>query len=197
MKSKTLVYIGAAGDQVGNSRDIYYVFDPREDTIQSLKDKENVHFYPTGLYSSNTTVKLHLTKKGSCSSIYEPNLQLLEELIPRRIKDFTVKEIVDIEVKRLDSIIPAGTSIDFMKIDTQGSELDILKGAGDLLQGVKKLKVEVEFKELYKNQPLEKDVTEYLKGYGFELTSYARRVAWDKAGLIFADAIYINKNLKE
>ena len=41
-----------------------------------------------------------------------------------------------------------------MKIDTQGHELPILKGSVDYLYNAIGLEIEVEFAQLYRNQPL-------------------------------------------
>lgn len=194
-KPLNIVYIGAAGDNINSPINIFYVFDPRTESIKHLENKHNVKHYTHGLSSTEGTVKLYKTKKGSCSSTYEPNLKLIEEIAPKRVKDFTPEKIFDIEVKRLDSIIPTGTKIELMKIDTQGSELDILKGAGQLLKTTRKIVVEVEFKELYLNQPLFEDVDSFLVSKGFKFDKYNRRVRWENGGFVFADAVYINKTL--
>ncbi len=42
-------------------------------------------------------------------------------------------EQIRVEVRRLDDVIPAGTLIRFIKIDVEGGELDVLKGATRIL----------------------------------------------------------------
>ena len=53
--------------------------------------------------------------------------------------------------------------VDFIKLDTQGSELDILHGAGSLLDNCSGLQLEVMFSPLYEGQPLFADVDAYLR----------------------------------
>src|SRR5207248_2510884 len=59
--------------------------------------------------------------------------------------------------------------VDFIKLDTQGSELDILQGAGFLLDDCLGLQLEVMFSPLYEGQPLFADVDTYLRSRGFVL----------------------------
>ena len=54
-------------------------------------------------------------------------------------------------------------SPDLIKLDTQGSELDILKSlSSKQLDEVIYIEIEAEFIELYKNQPLFRDIDLYL-----------------------------------
>jgi Methyltransferase FkbM domain len=58
---------------------------------------------------------------------------------------------------------------DVIKLDTQGSELDILKGAVKSLQGTSFIDIEVEFNPIYKSQPLFSEVDMFLRAHGFVL----------------------------
>jgi Methyltransferase FkbM domain len=53
-------------------------------------------------------------------------------------------------------------NVDAIKLDTQGSELDILRGATHVLPTVSLIDIEVEFNELYDGQPLFCDVDRFL-----------------------------------
>ena len=95
----------------------------------------------------------------------------------------------------MDNILPPEIEIiDELKLDTQGTEYEILEGCGNILNKVKTITCEVEHIELYKNQKLYLDVDKYLKSYGFEFYKWNRQVKWGK-DLIFGDAVYVNKNL--
>ena len=61
------------------------------------------------------------------------------------------------------------TEVDFIKIDTQGSELDILEGSLDFLSRTVGIEVEMEFVEVYKGQPLFDEVNSFLTRNGFNL----------------------------
>ena len=89
--------------------------------------------------------------------------------------------------------------IDFIKIDTQGYELPILKGAIKCLDHVIGLEIEVEFVPMYKNQPLFDEVDRFVREKGFELFDI-KRYYWkrgdskntgsQKGQLVFGDTLY-------
>ena len=89
---------------------------------------------------------------------------------------------------------------DFLKIDVQGYELSVLKGAKNSLKDVIGIEVEVEFAKIYKDQPCFTSIHEFLESQGFTLFDL-RRTYWNrdagescklplKGQLIFGDALY-------
>ena len=76
-----------------------------------------------------------------------------------------LKNVTEIDTISLDDFkkIEQIKSIDFIKIDIQGAELDVFKGASNILKDVLMIVSEVEFVEHYKNQPLFGDVSDFLK----------------------------------
>jgi hypothetical protein len=89
--------------------------------------------------------------------------------------------------------------VDFLKLDAQGAEFAILRGAESLIRRcVLGLEIEVEFLPLYNGQPLFSDVDPYVRSLGFELFElrptpwkYAHGNAPNSPGQIaFADALY-------
>ena len=89
--------------------------------------------------------------------------------------------------------------VDFIKLDVQGAELPILRGAEEFLRRcVVGLEIEVEFLPLYHGQPLFGDVDAYVQSLGFELFEL-RPTQWSyvdgeggqtRGQLAFADALY-------
>jgi FkbM family methyltransferase len=78
---------------------------------------------------------------------------------------------VTVQTKTLDSFIADHdlSQVDILKMDIQGGELAALKGAHNLLTQarIRLLALEVEFKPLYKNQPLFWDVCAFLHGFNY------------------------------
>ena len=65
--------------------------------------------------------------------------------------------------------------VDFIKVDTQGSELFVLQGASQVLgQHVVGVEVEVEFASIYGGQPLFADVDRHMREHGFDLFDLRR-----------------------
>jgi hypothetical protein len=85
--------------------------------------------------------------------------------------NYSVIEKRDIKVSTLDEIF-LNEKIShpiLIKMDVQGYELEVLKGANDLLKKIDYLLLEVSENEMYQNQPTEKIIVEYLKNFNFEI----------------------------
>lgn len=72
------------------------------------------------------------------------------------------------QITTLDDEFPDET-FDFIKIDTQGSELDILRGGEQLVSRAKFLLLELSFIELNEGAPLIDDVLEYTRKLGWRM----------------------------
>lgn len=91
-------------------------------------------------------------------------------------------------------------TVDILKMDIQGGELQALKGAAELLGrgAISLIALEVLFKPLYKAQPLFWDVSDYLRSFGYGLHGlfechYHSR---NPHVLSWADAIFIAPRLQ-
>lgn len=76
-----------------------------------------------------------------------------------------------IEVRRLDSCISAAelSGKTLLKIDVQGFELELLKGATEILNMIDDIYVECSFVELYEGQALAHEVIAFLASQGFRI----------------------------
>ena len=72
--------------------------------------------------------------------------------------------------------------VDLMWLDLQGAELKALQGMGELLSHVKFIHTEVEFKPIYLDQPLAKDIYDYLEKAGFVECKIIAKEEW--AGIV-------------
>jgi hypothetical protein len=77
-----------------------------------------------------------------------------------------------------------------LKIDTQGSELDVLRGAAELLARFQAVYCEVSFLELYAGQALASEVVAYLFERGFELSGIYNLQSSPTLGLLQADMLF-------
>ncbi|HEY9644557.1 MAG TPA: FkbM family methyltransferase [Coleofasciculaceae cyanobacterium] len=113
---------------------------------------------------------LYVTRAPMCSSLYPPNEPYLErfaDLIELVATDFTIA----LETTTLDNFCQQEgiATIDFLQIDVQGADLNVLKGANQMLQTVLAVQVEVEFSHLYQGQPLFADVDTFMRSQDFTL----------------------------
>ena len=65
---------------------------------------------------------------------------------------------------------------DFLSLDTQGSELDILKGSPICLENTLGVVIESEFIEFYENQPCFDEILSFMKSKGFEFMRFTNIV---------------------
>lgn len=101
------------------------------------------------------------------NSIYREN----RELSPRAEELFPEESKVRLPMARLDTLVKKFklTPPDFIKLDVQGSELAILKGAKNTLKTVKSMVIELQHKDYNMGAPQKQEVIDYLAGIGFEL----------------------------
>ena len=178
-------------------------FEPDREAYEELKkwktDRNIV--LPYALYKEEKLLNLQLTKSRGCSSIYHPNQSYLERFPD--VERFTVEKKEVIESTTLDTLYGNKViqNMDFIKIDTQGTELDILRGGvkifDEIILGAQ---VEVEFKPLYTSQPLFNDVDRFICDKLGLVLFDIRKTYWkynegrgigpSKGQLIFGDALY-------
>ena len=88
------------------------------------------------------------------SSLYHPNDAMLAKF---SCISLPVVAEHDIQTHRLDDLTEI-QDIDYLKLDVQGAELDIILGGPRLLQGTVLVHTEVEFIPIYSDQPLFGDI---------------------------------------
>lgn len=110
-----------------------------------------------------------------------------------------------IKTESLDDLIQVRNlpACDFLSIDTQGSELEILQHAEKTLANCVGAKLEVSFVKKYKNQPLFGDIDKFLVDRGFHFIRFTELKEWAplEVGLEFrgekmqfeTDAIYFKE----
>jgi len=177
-------------------------FDPQ---IEKSFQKENFYFINNALYNEKTKLNFYKTNNPQCSSILVPDFNFLETF--GKSEEFKIIETTEIEVDTLDNQLKNLNinNIDFIKLDTQGSELYILKGSSKYLGNVLGIETEIEFKPIYQDQPLFSDIDNYLRSENFELLDL-RKIYWKsgkfrnasnyKGELIWGETLYF-KNLKK
>jgi FkbM family methyltransferase len=164
---------------------------------------------PLALGKSIEERTLYVTKAPMCSSLYPPNEPYLARFagLPELVNlDFSFK----VDTTTLDAFCQEEkiNEIDFMQIDVQGADLDVLEGATKILsRGTLAIQIEVEFSHLYTNQPLFADVDIFLRKHDFTLfdisQSYRLRArspirSTVRSGqLLWGDAFYFRDLIRE
>jgi FkbM family methyltransferase len=87
------------------------------------------------------------------------------------------------------------SQIDIVHMDVQGAELLVLQGAGKWIQKIKVIWLEAENVTLYKDQPLKKDIEQFMKAQGFVKTLDS--VVGVAGDLFYVNTKYVDQEKKE
>ena len=174
-----------------------YAFDPDPQAISELGAKYKSHsfnklkLFQEALGTINNCI-LYKTSKPSMSSLHLPepeNYDLQYSLYGQKHdwqNALKITEEIKVNCIGIDDLITRENipSIDLLKLDTQGSELDILQSAVETIKtgGIKVIIAEVSMFPVYKNQTLFSDLDIWLKDRDYIMADY--RVyppeQWDK-----------------
>jgi hypothetical protein len=100
---------------------------------------------------------------------------------------------LDVPVVTLDDVIDEGLAGPvLLKIDVQGLELDVLRGAGDALSSLDTIFVECSFVELYEGQALADEVIAFLFSHGFRLAGVHGLATGQGGQTLQADLLFVN-----
>ena len=115
--------------------------------------------YPLAAGSENCDKNINANEFSPSSSLL-PMTELHASSFP-----FTKHSVAQkVHVRPLDSVLPMAALQKkiLLKIDVQGYEMEVLKGAEHLLRQVEVIIVETSFQELYRGQPLFDDIYKFL-----------------------------------
>ena len=113
--------------------------------------------------------------------------------------DFHEEGVLEVQQVTLDAFCAKEDihHIDILKLDIQGGELLAFQGAMELLrtQAVASIFCEVEFRPLYRNQPLFWDISSHLSSLDYHFVNLVCPKISEMGVLAWADAIYVNDAL--
>ena len=99
-----------------------------------------------------------------------------------------------VNLQKLDNIFEDGAVFELIKIDTQGSELDIMRGGKELASKASAIVLEVAYIEYNEGAPNDKEITDYMNDVGFvEKMSIGEHYEGDE--IIQKDLLFLNKEL--
>ena len=161
---------------------IIYAFEPIPSIFEQLsvatRSMRNVTCYRLALGPVTGSAKFYVSSGTSdqSSSLLAPK----EHIAFHPTVYFN--STIDVEVMTLDDWANKYgiTRIDFMWLDMQGSELDMLKASPRLLKTLRAIYTEVSLVELYKGTPLYDEVKAWLELQGF--CAVREEIPWKEGG---------------
>lgn len=196
-----VIHVGA---NAGQERDLYAHYNLNVVWVEPIPDvfarlKENIQDFPRQqAYQYLVTdedrreYEFYIaSNEGQSSSILDFNLHkeiwtdidYKSSIVLKSIKLESLIEAEGIEIKKYDALI----------MDTQGTELLVLKGAESLLSRFKYIKTEAADFEVYKDCCQVKDIEEFVQKHGFKEISRKTFASRTDGGSCF-DIVY--KNLR-
>jgi FkbM family methyltransferase len=145
-------------------------------------------YYPYALWSKATTRPFYLCEWASTSSMYPPAEANNRQYRPVHWTGRVPAKTLQVECVALDSIVAPEDAPDFIKIDTQGAELEILRGAERLLrQGAPLVLAETWCAEIYAGMPLTHDVMAFMYQMGYQVFDLNVAAAWQHKNAAVSD----------
>jgi FkbM family methyltransferase len=174
-----------------------YGFEPFSEVFERYAEifKRDRHVHPEDIA---------LSKENGTADFYSNNLHYTNSLLPNNLEYTAGNERYDpiatlrVKTETLDSYCEKHKihKIHILKMDVQGGELLVLQGSKKMLENgnIDMIFTEVEFLEMYKNQPLMKDIESFLKPYGFTLHKIYN-TANENGVPVAGDALFIHAKI--
>lgn len=157
---------------------IVYAFEPTPSFAAEIKnwcdadDLKTFHFVQAAVSVESGEAKFNISANGDggCSSLKE-YVDNINDVWSGR-NDFVVTETISVRVLRMDSFLQENSidKIDYLHIDTQGSDLDVLKSFGKEISRVVEGVMEVPNTiTLYKGVPTKEESIAWLMNNNFQI----------------------------
>ena len=164
-------------------------FEPSPEMYEKLKDLEsdNAHYLPYAL-GDGTEQTLKVCRAPGMTSLLEPDMELLTHF--HGFDDWAiVEERLPIQTYRLDDIEEI-SDIDFIKIDTQGAEYQIIEAGQKKITNAVAMHVELSFKPIYHGEKSFAEVDLLMNKLGFSLHTMAQINRRAFRPMIFNNSIF-------
>lgn len=158
--------------------------------LRRLFANANVEIRQIALSDATGTMPMYVTKSDDSSSLLQigTNQKRLSNTVVDHIEETISVDTLDNALSNLP--LPIGT---LLKIDVQGNEAQVLRGAVTALPTLSWVYVECSFQELYVGQSLASAIIVFMDQNGFELSGVFNQTFDTKIGAIQADFLFTNR----
>jgi len=142
------------------------------------------------LGSTDTQMDINVMKADLLSSFLSPDPSMVPMFRPVNVVDRTER----VEMRTLDSVIGDLGDLRniYLKLDTQGFDLEVIRGAAATLPRVRALQTEISMQPLYRNAPSYRETLAELTARGFAITAMAPIVRDDRMRVVEFDCVMVN-----
>lgn len=184
-------------DDVGFSGQIYS-FEPvskyADFLIERARHDPKWKIFKCALGSAAGHADINVTHSPGLNSFLLPKT----DAVPGFWKANPISYEETVEIRTLDAVFEA-EGIDcskvrtYLKLDTQGFDLEVMKGGKKSLMQIAAMQTEASVRPIYENMPTYLEAIECVNGYGFELCSMFPVTYDDALRAIEFDCLFINK----
>lgn len=165
-----------------------YALEPNLSTAVKLMGRTPNYFvFPMAVGETDGFASFYVNAFEAASSMLPLNKSALDSWIGGEA--LKVNSVISVPTIRLDTFMAlAGIQkVDYLKIDTQGMDLCVVKSAGSRLRDVAKITLEVDIKEvrLYSGAPSKDEVVAFLNEAGFSLSGVEKQTHDQEENLTF------------
>jgi len=173
-------------------------FEPLSQHVEALRERSrgdgNWHIEGYALGSSEGSLQINVMVSDQFSSFLEPDHDRVSDYAGLNVADHTET----VAVRTLDGVLPAlreriGFKRPYLKIDTQGFDIEVLRGAANSLVTVKALQTEASVRCIYKGMPGYTEIIHYLDERGFDITGLYPVSRDNTLRLVEFDCVMINR----
>lgn len=197
---KVIIDVGANKGQFTMAANHYYPravihsFEPLPEVFQVLQHNTRklagVHAYNLALGSSSGCLEFYRNAYSHASSALQVS-GLQKDMMPQTADT----DQITVPVKRLDELLPDIRLLSpaLLKMDVQGYEKEVLKGAVNSLRNIDYLLFESSFVQMYEGEPLFDEMHNFVKDLGFEFIAPVGFLQSDKLQILQMDLLYKRK----
>ena len=172
---------------------IIHSFEPLVDPLTIQKKffnyKKNIFFYNFALGSHRSIKEFFITNRMDSSSFFKVDTDKIKNDI------FKIQDQKNIQIKTLDEVMDDKQILEpiLIKIDVQGFELEVLKGAEKILAKTNYLILEVSETEIYQNQPLSSEIITFLEDRNFKILNQTSKTKNNLSNSLQGDVLFHKK----
>lgn len=176
-------------------------FEPIHENVSALRSEaagsSNWRICDFALGEQESQLNINVMKADVFSSFLKPSTQHTQEFIEHN----TIDHVESVSVKRLDRTlaalgIDASADAILLKSDTQGFDMQVLNGAGDALESIRAIQVEVSVIGIYDGMPAMADMLDRMKVEGFSLAGLYPVSRTSELAVVEFDAVFKNDRFK-
>lgn len=183
----TAIDVGSAGGFIADLNPIAFAvdavgFEPNPDHFAALSASDgnwrSLRYLPLAVGGQAGTRTLYRPKFANSSTLLPPNTAIGAAFDKSQF--FDVEETTEVEVVSLDNALQQFDihNPDYLKLDVEGAEFEILEGASLALSTLSAIRVEVCFVDVRQGQRLGMEVGHFLEERGFRLMHVTDLSPW-------------------